>query len=70
MKGIMGVARMVPEVDPLDVTIRVELEKTPGCLPTPAVGPNMMTVSIEGGSKLDEESDEPEEELVWGLVGL
>lgn len=63
MKVRMGATRMVPNMVPLDVTTRVEMEPTLGWFLAPTVGPNMMTTCGEGHS----ESNEPEEELVWGL---
>jgi len=70
MKGSMGATEMVLEMVPLDVTIEVKPEPTPSWFPTPAVGPNMMTICGEGGSKSNEESDETKEESVWELGGL
>ena len=61
---------MVPVTVLLDVTTKVESEPTPGWFHALAVGPTMMTVCNEGGSDSQEESDEPEEELIWGLEGL
>ena len=62
----MGVVRTVPKTVLLDVTTRVEPKPTPSWDPTPAAGPAMVTICGEGGL----ESDEPGEELVWGLEGL
>ena len=70
IKGSMGVARMVPETVPLDVTTRVAPDPTPGWVHAPAVGADMVMICGEGGSKSDEESDEPGEESVWGLEGI
>ena len=66
IKGHMGVAGIVPETVSLDVTTRIEPEPTPGWVPPPDMGPSMVTICGKGGS----ESDEPEEESVWGLRGL
>ena len=55
-KGSVGAIGMVLEMVSLDVTSRVEPELTPGWVPAPTVGPDMMKVCGEGGS----ESDEPE----------
>jgi len=70
INGNMGVAEMVPETVSLDVTTGIEPEPTPGWVPTPIVGPNMVMICGEGGTKSDEESEEPGEESVWGLEGL
>ena len=70
IKGSMGVVRTVPETVLLDVTTGIELEPTPGWVPTPAVGPYMVTICSEGGSESNEESEKIGEELVWGLRGL
>ena len=61
---------MVLETIPLDVTNEIEPEPTPGWVPAPDVGPDMVMICGEGGSELDEELDEPEEELSWGLREL
>jgi len=65
MKCSMGASRIVPEMVPLNVTTRIELERTLGWVPTPTVGPEMMRVCGKGGPKSDEELDELEEESVW-----
>jgi len=69
IRGIMGAVRTVPETVPLDVTTGIEPEPTRGWLPAPAVGPDMVTISGEGGSHSDEQSGELVEESVWGLGG-
>lgn len=51
----MGPIETVPKTILLDVTTDIELEPTPGWVPTLAVGPDMMTIYGEGGSELDEE---------------
>ena len=66
MKGSKGASRTVP----LDVTTWVEPEPTPGWVIAPIVGPDMVMIYGEGGSKLDEELEGPGEESVWGLGGL
>ena len=62
----MGAIGIVPETVPLDVTIGIEPEPTPGWVPTPAVGLDMVIICGEGGL----ESDELREDPVWGLRGL
>jgi len=47
---------MVPKTVLLDVTTRIELEPTPGLVPTPPMGLDMVTICGEGGSELDKES--------------
>jgi len=64
MKDSIRAAITIPVMVPLDVTIEVEPEPTPGWFPTLVVGPDMMMVCGEEGSKSDEELDEPKEELV------
>lgn len=66
----MGAAQTIPETISLDVTTGIEPEPTPGWVPTPTVGLDMVTICSEGGSKLNEESKRPGEESVWGLRGL
>jgi len=51
----MGATRIVPGTVPLDVTIGIGLEPTPGWIPAPAVGPNMVTIYNERGLESDEE---------------
>ena len=58
----MGAARTVSETVTLDVTTGIEPKPTPGWVPTPAMGPDMVKICSEGGSESDEESDELEEE--------
>jgi len=70
IKGIMGVVRTFLDMVLLDVTTRVELEPTRGWVHAPVVGPDMVMICSEGVLGLDEESNEPGEELVWGLDGL
>ena len=70
IKGSKGAARMVLETVPLDVTTGIELEPTPGCLPAPAMAPNMVTICSEGGLESEEDSEGPGNESVWGLKGL
>jgi len=70
IKGSMGAARTDLETVPLDVTTSIEPKPTPSWVPTPAVGPNMVVICSEGGSKSDEELGEAVEESVWGLRGL
>ena len=48
----------------------IESEPTPGWVPAPAVGPDMVMICGEGGSESDEESEELGEVSVWGLEGL
>lgn len=67
MKGRREVVRMSLVMVLLDVTTKIEMKPLPGWFPTHAVDPNMLMVCGEGGSGSDEESYEPEEELVWGL---
>ena len=66
----MGAAETVPKTLLLYVTTWIELQSTPGWVPTLAVGLDMVMICREGGLELDEESDEPGEESVWGLGGL
>ena len=62
----MGATERIPNTIPLYVTTGVEPEPTPGLVPTPVMGPYMVTISSGGGS----ESDELGEDLLWGLRGL
>lgn len=70
IKGSMGATGTVPETILLNVTTEIELDPTTSWVPTPAVDPSMVTICSEGGSELDEESDELGEESVWRLRGL
>lgn len=63
MEGSMGVARRVPQMVPIYVTIGVEPETTKSWFPTLAVGLGMMMVCGEGGWESNEEWDKPEEKL-------
>jgi len=69
MKGSNGATGIVLVTIPLDVMTGVEPEPTLTWFPTPVVDLDMMKICGEGGSESDEESDEPKEELVWGLGG-
>ena len=66
----MVAAEMVPETVSLDVTTGIEPDPTPGWVPAPTVGPDMVTICREGGPKSNEELDELGEESAWGLIGL
>jgi len=70
IKGRMEVVGMVPETIFPDMTTEIEPKPTLGCVRTPAMVPDMVTICGEGGLEVDEESYEPGEELVWGLRGL
>ena len=50
---------MVPKTVLLDVTTMVESKPTRCWFLAPRVGPYMVMICGEGGSKSDEESDEP-----------
>lgn len=49
------------------MTTGVEPEPTPSWVLTPAMGPDIVMICAEGGLELDEESNEPREDSVWGL---
>lgn len=61
IKGSMGAIEIVSHTVPLNVTTDIKMEPTPGWVPTPAVGPDMVTI-CGGGLELDQELDEPGEE--------
>lgn len=69
IKHNIGAARIVPVMVLVDVTVWVEPKPTVDWFLSPTMGPNMMMVCGEGGSKSDEQLDEPEEESVWGIGG-
>lgn len=55
IKGSMGAVETVLETVPPNVTTSIVLEPPLVWVPTPAVGPDMVTICNEGGSKSNEE---------------
>jgi len=67
IKGSIRDAGTIPETILPNVTTGIEPEPTPGWVPAPAVDLDMVMKCSEGSLELDEESEGPGEDSVWGL---